>query len=55
MRELMQQSKSDGRFESEASRKDRLDWINDKATWKLRIITPESYNEELYQRLVEIA
>ena len=55
VRELMQQSKSHGRFESEASRKDRLDWIKDKATWKLRIITPESYNEELYQRLVGIA
>ena len=55
VRELLQQSKAHGRFESEASRKERLDWIKDTATWKLRIITPESYSEELYRRLAEIA
>ena len=55
VRELLQQSKAHGIFESEASREEILDWIKDKTTWKLRNITPKSYNEELYRRLAEIA
>ena len=55
VRDLLTQSKSHGRFESEASQKERMQWIEDPKNWKLRLITPESYNEELYRRLSELS